>query len=418
MVAGAAGKRIPYGWVIVATFCVTETVSWGVIYYGFPVFLQSMERDLGASRVAVTGALSLALAISALAAIPVGRWIDRHGARALMTSGSVLATGLVAAWSRVHSIGALYAVWAAMGVAMGMVLYQPAFAAVVQWFPHRRDRALLTVTLAAGFASTIFMPVEAWLLGWLGWRHALTVCAAVLAVITIPAHALLLKAPDGIRGPRESHPAGAADATLGAAMRHGIFWILAAAFALANFTTTTVSIHMIPYLGQHGYSTKIAASIVGWIGGMQVPGRLLFVPITAWFGAAWVTGSLFFAEAAGMGLLASGAFGAGLAPMILLYGAAAGMITLAQATVVADVWGRRHYGAIAGAMAVPANMARALGPVGASLLYTVLGGYARLFLLLGAALTVAGMTVVMTERRFTERAAAARQASTAGGPAG
>jgi MFS family permease len=414
-------KRIEYGWIIVATLCVTETVSWGIVYYGFPVFLQSMERDLAASRVAVTGALSLALAISGLAAIPVGRWIDRHGARALMTTGSVLATGLVVAWSRVHSVGALYVIWAIMGVAMAMILYQPAFAAVVQWFPLRRDRALLTVTLAAGFASTIFMPAEAWLLGWLGWRRALAVFAGVLAVVTIPAHALLLKAPDRSGAGRgDAAPPAANDATLSIALRHGVFWILAAAFALANFTTTTVSVHMIPYLGQHGYSTRLAASIVGWIGGMQVPGRLLFVPITAWLGAAWLTGSLFFAEAAAMGLLAAGALGAGLVPMILLYGAAAGMLTLAQATVVADVWGRRHYGAIAGAMAVPANLARALGPVGAALLYALLGGYGRLFWMLAAALAIAGVAVVMTERRSTARSVpvAREQTSTAGGPAG
>lgn len=399
--------RNAYGRGIVATLCVTETISWGIIYYGFPVFLQAMEHDLGASRVAVAGALSIALAVSALAAVPVGRWIDRRGARALMTVGSCLAFILTLAWSRVHSVGALYGVWTAMGVAMAMVLYQPAFAAVVQWFPEHRERALLTVTLVAGFASTIFMPVEAWLLSWIGWRAALAVLATFLAVTTIPAHALVLRTPEGLG--RSPGGAGhtAADATLGAALRHGVFWVLALAFALANFTTTTVNVHMIPYLGQHGYSTRLAASIVGWIGGMQVPGRLLFVPITAWLGAAWVTGSLFFAQAAAMVLLAGGALGAGLVPMILLYGAAAGMLTLAQATVVADIWGRRHYASIAGAMAVPGNLARAAGPVGAAVLYASFGGYARLFWLLAGALAIAGVTVLITEHRAAAHGEAA-----------
>src|SRR5258708_4460429 len=54
----SAMKRMEYGWIIVATLCVTETVSWGIVYYGFPVFLQAMEKDLAVSRVAVTGALS------------------------------------------------------------------------------------------------------------------------------------------------------------------------------------------------------------------------------------------------------------------------------------------------------------------------------------------------------------------------
>ena len=399
--------RIAYGWIVVATLCVTETVSWGIVYYGFPVFLQAMERDLSASRVAVTGALSLALAVAALAALPVGRWIDRHGARALMTAGSCLAAVLLIAWSRVHSVGALYAVWAAMGIAMAMILYEPAFAAVVQWFPQHREQALLTVTLAAGFASTIFMPVAAWLLAWLGWRTAITVLAVALAATTIPAHALLLRAPHGLGAAREAAPRTSNDATLAGALRHGVFWILAGAFALGNFTITSVNVHMIPYLGQHGYPTRFSASVVGWIGGMQVPGRLLFVPITAWLGAAWVTGSLFFAQAAAMALLAAGALGPGLIPMILLYGASAGMLTLARATVIADIWGRRHYGSIAGAMAIPANLARALGPVGAALLYASLGSYARVFWWLTASLAVAGLTVLVTERRSAAHTAAA-----------
>jgi MFS family permease len=407
-------KRADYGWIVVATLCVTETVSWGIVYYGFPVFLQAMERDLGASRVAITGALSLALAISALAALPVGRWIDRRGARGLMTAGSCLAFVLLIAWSRVHSLGALYAVWGAMGVAMAMILYQPAFAAVVQWFPRNRERALLTVTLAAGFASTIFMPVAAWLLTWIGWRAAVSALAVFLAAVTIPAHALILRAPAGLgRGADAGGPIST-DATLGTALRHGVFWVLALAFAFGSFTVVSLNIHMIPYLGQHGYSTRLAASVVGWIGGMQVPGRLLFVPITAWLGAVWVTGSLFFAEAAAMVLLAAGALGAGLVPMILLFGAAAGMLTLAQATAVANIWGRRHYASIAGAMAIPGNLARALGPVGSTVLYAWLGGYARLFWILAVALAITGGAVLVTEHRAASRVAApARETASA-----
>jgi MFS family permease len=117
--------------------------------------LRPMEADLGFSRAQITGALSIGLLASAGVALPLGRWIDRHGARGVMTAGSCLATALVFAWARVGSLGALYAVWALMGVAMGATLYEPAFAAVVGWFPVRgRDRALLAVTLVAALAST------------------------------------------------------------------------------------------------------------------------------------------------------------------------------------------------------------------------------------------------------------------------
>src|SRR6266850_431268 len=131
-----------YGWVIVAGLSITETVSWGILYYGFPVMLRPMEADLGYSRVQLTGALSIGLLTSALAALPVGRWIDRHGARGVMALGSCLATALLLMWSRIESLGALYAVWALMGLAMAATLYKPAFAAIVGWFPLK-DRVLV-----------------------------------------------------------------------------------------------------------------------------------------------------------------------------------------------------------------------------------------------------------------------------------
>ncbi len=61
-------------------------VSWGILYDGFPVFLASMEHDLGASRAAVTGAFTVGMGIAALAALPAGRWLDRRGPWGLMTA--------------------------------------------------------------------------------------------------------------------------------------------------------------------------------------------------------------------------------------------------------------------------------------------------------------------------------------------
>ena len=264
---------------MVASLCVTETVSWGILYYGFPVFLPPMEAELGWSRVQITGAFSLGLLSSALAALPVGRWIDRHGARSLMTAGSCAATLLTIAWSRVDSLPALYVLWFLMGLALAATLYEPAFAAVVGWFPtQNRDRALLTVTLVAALASTIFMPLEAWLLVRLGWRTALATLALILALITIPIHALVLR-PSPHRRARAA--AGAVDLpgmSLSAAARTGVFWVLSAAFFVGNFTTNSVTVHLIPYLTPRGYSPTLAASMIGWMGAMQLPARVVFAP--------------------------------------------------------------------------------------------------------------------------------------------
>jgi len=404
---GTAGieraPRVHYGWVIVTALAVTELVSWGIIYYGFPVFLQAMERDLRASPVAVTGAFSLALAVSAAAAIPVGRWLDHSGPRGLMTLGSCLAVALTFAWSRTGSVPVLYLVWGGMGLAMAMTLYDPAFAAVVQWFTRHRDRALLTVTLVAGLASTIFMPFEAALLVRFGWRTAVEILAVILAVITIPIHALALRAaapaPPQTIEPHAPAPAPVEGVTLREALRTSIFWALSVAFAASAFASVTVTVHMIPFLAQHGFAATYAAAAVGWIGAMQIPGRLVFVPISAWVGRRAVTGSVFLVQATGMALLPFVGHLPTLIPAILLLGAGNGMATLARPAAVADVFGRRYYASVNGAIGTSSNGARALAPVGAALLGAWLGSYATLFWIVATALALAGVTVLVAELR-------------------
>jgi MFS family permease len=392
------GREVPYGWVIVATLSVTETVTWGIVYYGFPVFLRSMEQDLGASRVAVTGAFSVGLGISALAALPVGRWIDRHGARGLMTAGSCLATVLTFAWARVESLPALYAVWALMGLAMAATLYEPAFAAVVSWFARGRDRALLTVTLAAGLASTIFMPIEAWLLTRIGWRAALTLLAVVLAVITIPLHAGLLRPGPGATAtarPADRAAPTVPGVTLHVAARTLVFWVLVAAFFVSNFATAALSTHLIPFLVGRGYPATVAATLIGWMGAMQLAGRLLFVPISTRSGPVAMVAAVFLAQALGVVQLPFLAVIGTVLPFVLLQGAANGMATLARATSLAAIFGARHYGAIAGAVALGANGARAVGPVGASLLWVGLGSYPAVFWCLALSLAAASGAVLL-----------------------
>src|SRR5712691_11229641 len=165
-----------------------------------------MEAELGWSRAATTGAFSLALVVSGVGAIPVGRWLDRHGPRLLMTAGACVGPLLVLAWSRADNLAGFYLLWAGIGLVMAAVLYEPAFAVVAVWFDRQRTRALTAVTLIAGFSSTIFLPLAAWLVQVQGWRSALVSLAAILAIGTIPAHALLLR-----RRPEDLglHPDGA-----------------------------------------------------------------------------------------------------------------------------------------------------------------------------------------------------------------
>src|SRR5437667_5546227 len=232
------GSDPRYGWTIVGVLAVTETVSWGVLYYAFAVFLPSMQHSLGWSKTALTGAFSTALATSALVAFPVGRWLDRHSPRPLLTLGSLAGALLVLAWSQVHNLLLFYLVWIGIGLAMACVLYEAAFTVVTKWFRVRRRQALTAVTLVGGWASFVFSPLSNWLIDQQGWRHALITLAIILAAATVPLHALFLRSaprraaqesppplvPDGPPAPLPERMA-VADAVGASA-----FWFLTAAF--------------------------------------------------------------------------------------------------------------------------------------------------------------------------------------------
>src|SRR5688572_19075455 len=177
---------------LVPGLAVTETVSWGILYYAFPVLLPAMERDLGWSRTTLIGAYTLAVIVSGMAALPVGRLLDRRPARPLTTTGSILATLGVLAWAAAGNVAAFYVVWVVIGAAMALVLYEPAQVVLVKQFGLHATRAITTLTLVAGFASTIFHPVTALLEVRFGWRTSLVVLAVALAAVTIPIHAVVL----------------------------------------------------------------------------------------------------------------------------------------------------------------------------------------------------------------------------------
>jgi len=195
------------------------------------------------------------------------------------------------------------------------------------------------------------------------------------------------------------------------ALRMPIFWTIGVAFVVAQFASVAVGVHLIPFLVERGWTLSAAAAAAGWIGAMQVAGRLFFTPISRRVDHRWVTGSIFLVQAFATALLAALAYLPSIIPAIVLLGAANGLSTLARATTVAELFGAANYATIAGALAVDTQAARALGPVGASLLLTALGGYERVFWVFVAALLAAprpplpdsGAAPVYTARAFGRR---------------
>lgn len=410
-ISGMQGRKAPYyGWWILGALSWGQVTSWGILYYGFSVFVAPMGRDLGWSRALLTGAFSLALLCSGFVGPFIGRWVDRYGPRALMTVGSAAAALLLFAWGRVESEPILLLIFVGLGLSMGAILYEPAFAAIATWFTRYRARALTIITFIGGFASVIYIPLISRLVNTYGWRQALLILAVLLAILTIPPYALLLRrrpedlglVPDGGLAPAQTPGAPvAAEASVSAkdALRSDSFRWLTIGFCLAFFANVAVTVHLIPYLTDHGFSPAFAASAAGLIGILALPGRLLFTPLGGRVPRRFVAGGIFAVQALGIIVLVLTGTTAGVVAFVILFGIGFGAITPARAALVAELYGRANYGTIGGTLAMFVTGARALAPVSAGLLYGLFGHYEPVFwIVAGVALLATGAIMFVDDR--------------------
>ena len=356
-----------------------QLISWGLVYYTFPLFVVPMTQELGWSRSAMFGALSAGLMVAGLCSIPVGAWIDRGHGRKLMTGGSLLAAALLLLWSRIDSLPLFYAMWIGLGACQAVLLYEPAFAVITRVYGPRYKQAILLMTFLGGLASTFGIPFTQFLIERVGWRASLDVLAAINVGVALM-HWLF------VPGPREKPvPIGetrprvegkAKQGPLAAAVRVPAFWGLVVAFAGYGLAFSAMSFHLIPLLDDRGVPTGVVMAIIALIGPMQVVGRVLLMVGQRHITTIQLGAGIYFAFPISMAMLATGISDVyGLILFAIIYGVANGLITILRGMAVPEFIGPEGYGVVSGALTMPTNLMRAAGPVLASLAWGAFGGY-------------------------------------------
>jgi len=384
----AAGRRR-----VLTTLCLTQVTGWGVLFYAFPVLQGSIADDTSWSPSSVAGAFTVGQVTAALAGLVVGRVLDRHGPRLLMTAGSLSALLSLSLVATAGSLPAFVAAWTLAGASTAAVLYAPAFAAITGWYDGAdRLRALTVLTVAGGLASTVFAPLTATLHASLGWRSTLLVLAAVLA-LTVPAHWW------GLRGAwptRTRQPASPAHHAPIAVITSQSFLALTAALAITALCSTAVVVNLVPLLREHGIDLRTASLILALGGLGQVAGRLGYGPLAVRLSPVGQGVLILGVLAATAGLLGAVSTTYAVVVVVLVAGAARGCLTLLRATAVTDRWGTRHYAQLSAAMSLPVALAGAAAPWLGAQLASWLGSYAAGFLVLAGVNAAAVALVLLT----------------------
>jgi MFS family permease len=365
-----------------AALCITQTISWGVLYYALLAAVRPISDDTGWGwePALISGAFSTGLVVSAAAGVAVGRILDRTGPRNLMIGGSLVGVLALALVGLAPNLAVFAAAWLLAGIAQAAVLYQPAFTVINRWYGPARARPLTTLTLVAGFASTIFAPVAAALCSAIGWRGAFLALAGLLGAVTVPLHARYLNRS----WQQATHPGRlTGDRTLVRSIRRSREFVgLQALMVLLCLGLYTVTLNILPLLMEKGADYTLAAVGLGLVGAGQVAGRLLFAAIPAKARITIVTG-------AATGALLLLALLPGPVPLLIAAGMLAGAVrgcqTLLQATIVADRWGTTSLGTLQGIFAAPLTIVTALAPAAGPAIAAWLGSFTAMAYAMAAA---------------------------------
>jgi len=374
-VSGSAGPIRRAGWRArladpmmgaVLALGITQITAWGTSYYCLGVLAGPISLDTGWSRGFVFLGFTVALLAMGLVSSTVGRMIDRHGGRAVMTLGTALVSVGLFALAHVRSEPAYLVVWAFLGLGMRLCLYDAAFAALVQVAPSRGRTAISYLTLFGAFASSVFWVVGHALNEQVGWRQTLVLFALINLVVCLPLHWLGLarrEAAEAVAAPTGGSKTPPDGPPLEGRARSVAIGLFALIMSLNGFVFGVISVQLVPLLEAAGLATAAAVWVASTKGVAQFGGRVVEIlfarnlrAMTVGRIAVGILPPSLLLLLTGTGHLAM------VVAFTLLMGASQGVITIVRGAVPLALFGTRGFGAVLGAIATPVLVVNAASP--------------------------------------------------------
>ncbi|MEA2878726.1 MAG: hypothetical protein QOF14_3922 [Hyphomicrobiales bacterium] len=244
----------------------------------FTVFLLPISSEFGWDRAQTVSVYSIGALSVGLAAPFVGRLFDHSGPRAVYAIGLLL---IGAGFSAAAFAQALWQLQISIGLAVGLgsaCLGQVTGSLLVsRWFGPRLPTALAVVASSAGLGVFLLVPLAQIILDHAGWRGAYHILGGVMLAVVVPVILLpwrRIAAGAGHIARLVQTQAGDDTWTLGSAMRHHAFWSLFSIFFFTSLGMFSISVQVVTYLVEVGFSPLQAATAWGFSGVLLVIGML------------------------------------------------------------------------------------------------------------------------------------------------
>jgi MFS family permease len=343
---------------VVAALGVTQILAWGSTFYLFGVLANPIASDTGWSYDWVASGVSVGLLIAGMVSPRVGRAISKWGGRPILAVSTVLLAAGLLLLGCSQSIAWYLTAWLLVGIGMGFGLTDAAFSTLGSIYGENARGAITSLTLFAGFASTVCWPLSAYVIEHLGWRGACFIYAAMQIGVALPILLLALPRRSFI-APSIDNEGAHSQASL-APGQLSMFSLLAVVLTLSAAILSMLGIHLLPLLQARGLELSAAVALGVILGPAQVGARVVEMLAGRHYHPIWTMMASTALVAAGTGLLFADFPAYSVA--IVLYGAGNGIGSVARGTLPLAVFGSSRYPTLMGRLALPILVSMALAP--------------------------------------------------------
>ena len=397
-------KRLFYGWWIVVAGSVSQAYTSGTFWQGFGAFFDPIVEQFGWGRALTAGAMSLQRTESGAVSPFIGWFIDKFGPRNVMLFGTVLTTLGFVLLSMIQELWQFYAAFLVLTLGLSFGTFLVVTTTVANWFVENRSKAL-SFTMAGSGIGGVLVPVVIWLIATADWRVALVVVGIGYLVVGVPVSFTMKSRPedygmlpDGRAQPDDAQPASASGRTSALsgevtvttwqALKSRVFWQLAIAMGVSGMVISA-SIHQIPAITSFGMSRGVAGFAILGVSIFSVAGRL---------GSGYLGDRLDKRHVIAVALLLqfigtiAFAFSSEiwhLAIFVVTWGVGFGASIPVRFALIADLFGRRHYGSIMGTLMTTSAVFGVIAPVLVGWIFDIRGNYREPFALMAFSVLIA-----------------------------
>jgi predicted MFS family arabinose efflux permease len=258
-------RNVPYA--KLSLLGIITIAVYGSWYYAFGAMLDAILLDTGWRESTLTGAFAAGGFLTGIGALGGGRLLDFAGSRVVFAAAALLGfTSFQIAAGAESVVMFVAASVVGSGVFGALGFYHITQTVAVRLSPGVPHAAIAIVTMWGAFASTVYLPLTAWLVADAGWRTAIRVTTASAAVVLL-AGAILIPSPGLGRRQRTT-------GSLLSAVRAPAAARFLGSVAVAGVAISIVLVYQIPAMTGAGLSLRTAALVAALRGVMQLGGRL------------------------------------------------------------------------------------------------------------------------------------------------